>query len=154
MLVGIYKGIRIIRFLRWCRISSIHSRSNSAGFTSRSAVPSGAGHSVSLKPLQRPLRCFRWIHWRPRNLQGRKKKPRATPLGKTRKWNWGSEIHWHAGGLHDIRVNVSEPTWSVQSVEMDESAETGETLLATEIEIAPERCFFLVCFVSLCVSRL
>ena len=32
---------------------------------------------------------------------------------------WG---HWHvSGGLHDIRVTVSDPNWSVQSVQMDQS---------------------------------
>lgn len=37
---------------------------------------------------------------------------------------WG---HWHvSGGLHDIRVTVSDPTWSVQSVQMDPSTEVGQ----------------------------
>jgi len=39
---------------------------------------------------------------------------------------WG---HWHvSGGSHDIRVRVRDPSWAVESVEMDSSPDEGEQI--------------------------
>lgn len=39
---------------------------------------------------------------------------------------WG---HWHvSGGLHDIRVTVSDPAWSVQSVQMEQLGGDAEQI--------------------------
>eukprot|EP00439_Symbiodinium_sp_Y106_P029153 s3357_g3.t1 len=46
---------------------------------------------------------------------------------------WG---HWHvSGGSHDIRVRVRDPSWAVESVEMDSSPDEGEQRRAVLLSV-------------------